>query len=590
MGTSPGRLRTRLPRVRLEWDRGGRLGPARRRMPHVSRFLKTLGSWSRTWAALDMETLFTAAAQRAMAEAAAWSGQEGGPELEAPAVLLGLLAESECRAAIMLARHGIDEAAVRRQWPALVRNEARFAAWTDEDVSSRAAADDGVPVRRFSLEVESSLAATRRRLSDYARPLTLATEHVLLGLAGADHEVAEWLRQQGLDPDAIEAEIHGLYGHTRERGPETIGPPVDFPDDSAQSPGAAPPGPSETDRTHVLRLIDAAANRAREGLRVVEDYLRFVLDDRFLTGQCKDLRHGLAAAVASFPLEERLAARETQADVGTGITTGPERLREDLGQVLAANFTRLQEALRGLEEYAKLLDPGASAQFKQLRYRAYTLQRTVEITRSSASRLASARLYVLLDGREDLDRFAALAQSLVRAGVHVVQLRDKRLDDRRLLERAVALRGITRAAGVLFIVNDRPDLAVLAGADGVHVGQGDVSVKAARTIVGPRALIGVSTHSIDQARQAVLDGADYIGVGPIFPSQTKEFDRFPGLDLLRAVSAEIRLPAFAIGGIGPDNLVAVLQTGIGRVAVSSAVLDAPDPAGAARAILQQLAR
>jgi thiamine-phosphate pyrophosphorylase len=134
----------------------------------------------------------------------------------------------------------------------------------------------------------------------------------------------------------------------------------------------------------------------------------------------------------------------------------------------------------------------------------------------------------------------------------------------------------------------RPDLAALAHADGVHVGQGDLPVKAARTIVGPDALIGVSTHWIEQARRAVLDGANYIGVGPTFPSGTKQFDQFPGLELLRAVASEIRLPAFAIGGVGPDNLAAVLETGVGRIAVSSAVLGALDPAGAAALITQQL--
>ena len=102
----------------------------------------------------------------------------------------------------------------------------------------------------------------------------------------------------------------------------------------------------------------------------------------------------------------------------------------------------------------------------------------------------------------------------------------------------------------LFIINDRPDLAALARADGVHVGQEELSVKDARSIVGPETLVGVSTHSIEQARQAVLDGANYIGVGPTFPSGTKQFEQFPGVELLRAVAAEIRLPAFAIGGIG----------------------------------------
>ena len=97
-------------------------------------------------------------------------------------------------------------------------------------------------------------------------------------------------------------------------------------------------------------------------------------------------------------------------------------------------------------------------------------------------------------------------------------------------------------------------------------------------MVGPRALVGVSTHTIEQARQAVLDGADYIGVGPTFPSGTKSFDHFPGVELLRAVAAEIRLPAFAIGGINKLNISQVLAAGIARAAVSGAIIDAPDPA------------
>jgi thiamine-phosphate pyrophosphorylase len=131
------------------------------------------------------------------------------------------------------------------------------------------------------------------------------------------------------------------------------------------------------------------------------------------------------------------------------------------------------------------------------------------------------------------------------------------------------------------IVNDRPALAVLAKADGVHIGQEDMAVKDARTIVGDGAIVGVSTHSVEQARQAVLDGADYIGVGPTFPSGTKDFEHLPGVGLLRAVAAEIRLPAFAIGGITPQNLSDVLAAGFGRVAVSGAITAAIEPAAVA---------
>ncbi len=550
-----------------------------------------------------MELLFTAAAQRALAEAAAWSADDspenGEPPvvLEPAAILMGLLAEPECRAATMLARHGIDPATVRSRWPGLARCEARFPAWRGWEGPAPAAVEGGIPVEDFSPGVSASLAAARRRLFDYPRPLTLATEHLLLGLTAAKHEVAAWLRSQGLDPDALESEIHAQCGHRRLGISEEIGPPVDFPGEEERKAESGERNAwSEADRPpsalgfplSALRILDAAGNRAREGLRVVEDYLRFVLDDRFLFGQLKVLRHDLAAALGRFPLQQRLAARETQADVGTAVTTAGERLREGPGAVLAANFARVQEALRSLEEFAKLLDTDAAAEFKQLRYRSYTLHRAVEMTGWSADRLAAARLYVLLDGRASLDEFAAMAQSLVEAGVHIVQLRDTRLDDRRLLERAAALREIVRPASVLFVMNDRPDLAALAGADGVHVGQDDLSVKAARQIVGQDALVGVSTHSIDQARQAVLDGANYIGVGPTFPSRTKPFDQFPGLDLLRAVAAEIRLPAFAIGGIGPENVAEVLATGISRIAVSGAIVDAADPAAVARATANRL--
>ncbi len=337
-----------------------------------------------------------------------------------------------------------------------------------------------------------------------------------------------------------------------------------------------------------FRVLDAAANRAREALRVVEDYLRFVLDDRFLTEQCKTLRHELTVALTDMPSGKRLVARETQADVGTQLTTPGEESREDDASVLTANFARLQESLRSLEEFGKLVDPRVAMQIKQLRYQSYTLHRAVGTTCRGIERLGSARLYVLLDGQADALQFHRLAESLVEAGADVLQLRDKHLPDRELLDRARILRQVTSPSATLFVMNDRPDLAVLSRANGVHVGQDELSVKDTRRIVGPEMLVGVSTCSIEQARQAVLDGADYIGVGPTFPSDTKEFDRFPGTALLKAVSEEVRLPAFAIGGITCDNLDDVIAVGFTRIAVSGAVTKAAGPGAVARQLLAKL--
>jgi thiamine-phosphate pyrophosphorylase len=336
------------------------------------------------------------------------------------------------------------------------------------------------------------------------------------------------------------------------------------------------------------RILDANANRASEGLRVAEEYARFVLDDPHLTRLLKELRHDLAAVLKQIPPEWRTAARATRDDVGTQIATPAESRRADPAGVAAAGFQRVEQSLRALEEYGKIVAPFAAAEFEQLRYRTYTLEKAALATARALERLAGARLYVLIDGGKDLDELTRRCEALVSAGVHVLQLRDKRLDDRTLLERARALRKIAAGSETLFIMNDRADLAYLAQADGVHVGQEELPVKDARAIVGPKALVGVSAHSLEQARAAVLDGADYLGVGPTFPSATKEFATFPGLELLEAVSREIRLPAFAIGGVSLDNVPQVKEAGFTRIAVNAAVNGAADPAVAVREFLKLL--
>jgi len=202
--------------------------------------------------------------------------------------------------------------------------------------------------------------------------------------------------------------------------------------------------------------------------------------------------------------------------------------------------------------------------------------------------LQQARLYVLVDGRADEAEFHGLVSGLVTAGVHILQLRDKQLTDRQLIGRARLLRFLTRGTATLCIVNDRPDIALLADADGVHVGQDELSVGDARRVVGGDRLVGVSTHSVEQVRQAVSDGADYVGCGPTFPSQTKTFDAFAGLAFLRQVARESPIPAFAIGGIDAASLSKVLETGIGRVALSAAIVQSRDPASSAQRILAVL--
>ncbi|MBL9161207.1 MAG: thiamine phosphate synthase [Planctomycetaceae bacterium] len=368
-----------------------------------------------------------------------------------------------------------------------------------------------------------------------------------------------------------------------------------------------------------IRVLDASLNRATEGLRVVEDYVRFVLDDRHLTEQFKRLRHDLAAAGSLLPLAERHAARDTQADVGTTVSTSSEGVRGDAWQVCVASLERVKQSLRSLEEFSKVAKPHAAGEFERLRYWLYTLEAALGRTVNAIDRLAESRLYVLIDGGDSEAAFVALVEKLVAARVDVLQLRDKRLDDRELLSRARRLVASAsqppappggcsgdgmdersrdsrppepgaQKCSPLVIINDRPDIAALAEADGVHLGQNDLRVKDARAIVGPHRLIGVSTHSIDQARAAVLNGANYLGVGPTFPSQTKSFEVFPGLAFVREVATEIRLPAFAIGGITQQNAADVISAGLSRLAVASAVTGAAEPQAAAMALRTLLHR
>jgi thiamine-phosphate pyrophosphorylase len=521
----------------------------------------------------------TAGAQRALQAASAWVIE--GPAASVPpmALVCGLLAEPDCRAAKLLASHGIDQQAVLQRWPALVNNP----------IDERARQNGASPA------VRGALLAAHEILAEFEDPVCLATEHLLLGLAAAPGEVATWLATHGLDAASIEAEVHRLAGRVIDRSPVV----VDWDTCARSSIAAAPPSPTADlilpqaanlkPQASIYRVLDAAANRAGEGLRVVEDYVRFVLDDRHLTERLKQLRHELAAALLLISPQLRLAARDTPGDVGVTITHRGEQTRDTPSDVAAASCKRAQQALRSLEEFAKTVSSEAASRFERLRYDSYTVERAVFNTAANLERLADARLYVLLDGGASLDTFVSLAKALVAAEVDIVQLRDKTLADRELIARARALAALARGSRTLFIMNDRPDLAALSGADGVHVGQEELSVRDARSIVGPGKLVGVSTHSLEQARAAVLEGADYIGVGPTFPSRTKEFAAFAGLDFVRSVAAEIRLPAFAIGGIDLGNLPQVIASGLRRVALSGAVTRAEDPGAAARKLRNLLA-
>lgn len=340
-----------------------------------------------------------------------------------------------------------------------------------------------------------------------------------------------------------------------------------------------------------LRIVDACLNRAREALRTMEDVARFRLGERELSAGIKAARHDLAAAAGRVPGGATLLAshRDTVGDVGVETKTASEGRRGDLRDVAIAAGKRAGEALRSLEEVAKTLDaaPGLWGEFERLRYRVYDLERRLVLAMGSG-RVVQWRLCVLLT--ESLCRrpWREVAAAVLAGGADCVQIREPDETDGALLKRAMETRRMidaTAAPRPALIVNNRVDVALLCGADGVHLGAGDLPIDAARRLCGDRLLIGASTHDLAEARAAVDSGADYCGVGAMFNTTTKP-RAASGVAYLRDyIGAFGHVPHLAIGGITPQNVAQLRSAGVRGVAVSSAVCGAEDPAEVCRQLV-----
>ncbi|MGY2946154.1 thiamine phosphate synthase [Thermostichus sp. MS-CIW-34] len=336
----------------------------------------------------------------------------------------------------------------------------------------------------------------------------------------------------------------------------------------------------------VARILDANLDRAREGLRVLEEWFRFGLEEGELSAECKAMRQALARW-HSDPLR---LARDTPADPGTQISHPQEEQRRDLRHLLQANCSRVQEALRVLEEYGKLAEshhwvaPGLAKLAKDMRYRLYVLESEL-LGGSLRQRLLAAHLYLVTS---PVPHWLEVVEKSLRGGVTLVQYRRKNLPDGEMLRDLKQLRQLCDRYQALMIVNDRVDLALVSQADGVHLGQTDLPVAQARHLLGSQRLIGLSTTNAEELAQALNSDVDYIGVGPVYPTPTKAEKPPAGLEYVRLAAEKAYLPWFAIGGIDPHNLPEVRRAGATRVAVVRALMEAADPTQTARTMLAEL--
>ncbi|MBD1914200.1 MULTISPECIES: thiamine phosphate synthase [unclassified Leptolyngbya] len=332
----------------------------------------------------------------------------------------------------------------------------------------------------------------------------------------------------------------------------------------------------------ILRILDANLDRAREGVRIIEEWCRFGLNDAQLTEECKQIRQELGR----WHTPEIRAARDTPGDPGTELSHPQEEHRSGLTQVLVVNFSRVQEALRVLEEYGKVGHGELASSAKQLRYRTYTLESQL-VGQQRLQKLRRSPLYLVTSPVENI---FATVEAALRGGLTLVQYRDKERDDESRYHVASKLCQICHQYNALFIVNDRVDLALAVDADGVHLGQQDMPVAFARRLLGPERILGRSTTNPDEMHRALDEGADYIGVGPVYETPTKAGKAAAGLDYIRYAAENSPVPWFAIGGINTENVTAVIGAGAQRVSVVRAIMEAPDPTLATQFFIAQLAR
>ncbi|MCX7806712.1 MAG: thiamine phosphate synthase [Planctomycetota bacterium] len=286
-------------------------------------------------------------------------------------------------------------------------------------------------------------------------------------------------------------------------------------------------------------------------------------------------------------------ARDVDGDVGADEEQrggGVEKI--GLKDVALAGMKRAQEAARVLEEVLRAAGRDSEAvEVAKARYELYILERDLTLRASPSKRLSGVRLYVLVTPELCRRGLEETVKMVIDGGAEMIQFRQKTWEDGRYLEEARKVQDICRERGVIFIINDRVDVAAAISADGVHLGRKDMPVGLARRILGPSAIIGSSTRGGEEAREASEAGSDYIAVGPVFETPTAAGKTPVGLETLRRTLAmNLPAPVFPIGGITAENARKVIEAGGDRLAVCSAIIgkeDAREETAAMRGLLSR---
>ena len=328
----------------------------------------------------------------------------------------------------------------------------------------------------------------------------------------------------------------------------------------------------EPDDLRIFQIIDANLDRAREGLRVLEDWARFGLGKEEYVKRIKNFRQILGKN----HLEIYKKSRNHGQDKCQGLTHVEQKNKKKPEQIISSNSARVQEALRVIEEFSKLNNHELSKIASQIRYEIYTLEidlLSLNIGKKSEEILKENNLYVITDQKENL---LQTIEEILIAGVKIIQHRFKTGTDKENLEEAIQIKNLCKNYDSLFIINDRVDIALASNADGIHIGQDDLDLKTARKLLGYSKIIGISANNAFDISNAIKNGCDYLGIGPVFETSTKNKKPL-GIEKIKSLTKNLAIPWFAIGGVTTNNISYLKSCGFNKVALVSQLMNSKKP-------------
>ncbi len=341
---------------------------------------------------------------------------------------------------------------------------------------------------------------------------------------------------------------------------------------------------SNSEYLNIYQIIDANLDRAREGLRVLEDWARFGLGNENIVVRIKNYRQILG--------KNHLAiyknSRNYIFDQCKGLSHEEQMNRKNSDEIIGSNSARVQEALRVIEEFSRGHNMKLSKVASEIRYEIYTIE--IELLNLNNRKhyeelIKENNLYAITYQKENL---LEIIESILIGGVKIIQHRFKDGNDRDHLEEAIKINDLCKKYNSLFIVNDRIDIALASNADGIHLGQDDFDLKTARRLLGNSKIIGISANNAVDISNAIKNGCDYIGIGPVFKTSTKKDKKPLGLEKIKFLTKDLTINWFAIGGINKTNISELKNYGFKKVAIVSELMNSEDPKREAIMIIKEL--